>query len=69
MSNSNWSVVKYDNYGVMRPLDNPAKSYTLLVNSKTHEYVVAYVYDETTNTWGQGHYFTDFYDALAFMYA
>lgn len=64
-----WKVVNYDNCGVMCPLNNPAKNYTLLVNTNTKEYVVAYFYDPKTNTWGQGHYFSDFYDAMAFMFS
>lgn len=39
------------------------------VNGKgeVHEFVVAYAYDETDGTWGQGHYFQNLSDAMAYI--
>lgn len=68
-ANKNWNPLSYNNYGVEKPLVNRNRNYTLLYNTVTGEYVVAYCYDSTDNTWGQGHYFHDFYKALEFMYA
>lgn len=70
MSNESWHRVEVSTYGVLEPLVNRKKDYTLLYNvDSSSSYVVAYHYDESDNTWGQGHYFNDFYDALEFMFA
>ena len=66
--NEKWGTVVCNEYGTQIPLVNRKKNYTLLVNSDTMQFVVAYAYDSTDNTWGQGHYFNDFYKALEFMY-
>lgn len=31
-------------------------------------FVVCFMYDFNTNTWGQGHYFDDLIDAIEFLY-
>ena len=52
----------------MRQLED----YTLLArmnedNFKIYEYVVAYCYDEKSDSWAQGHYFQSVADAVQFM--
>ena len=52
----------------MRQLED----YTLLArmnedNFKIYEYVVAYCYDEKSDSWAQGHYFEHVADAIKFM--
>ena len=52
----------------MRQLED----YTLLArmnedNFKIYEYVVAYCYDEKSDSWAQGHYFKRVADAIKFM--
>lgn len=62
--------VEYSSYGVLTPIVNKDKNYTLLYNSDgSEQYVVAYAYCEKDNSWGQGHYFDSFYSALEYMFA
>lgn len=48
-------------------------SYTLLIKviegrlNECQPYVVAYKYDDTSQTWEQGHYFDDLDSALEFL--
>lgn len=67
--NKNWSTVEYCSYGVLEPLVNVKKDYTLLYKADAYpKYCVAYAYNKQTNTWGQGHYFDNIYEALGFMF-
>ena len=49
----------------------PQINYAVLarVNEKdeVHEFVCAYAYDKTTNTWGQGHYFSTLQGVIDYM--
>ena len=50
------------------------KEYKLILRVKDNDiiapypYVVAWLYDEKTDSWAQGHYFTDLTTALLYMY-
>lgn len=68
--NEDWHKVEYCSYGVLKPLERG--NYTMLYHypyGLTEQYVVAYNYCEEDNSWGQGHYFDDFYSALEFMFS
>lgn len=65
--NNEWSVLTYNLYGTPTPIKNLAKQYTLL-HSLGGQFCVAFRYDESDNTWGQGHYFSTFDSALEFMF-
>ena len=70
--NEDWHKVEYCSYGVLKPLVNEKRNYTMLYKfpyGLTEQYVVAYNYCEEDNSWGQGHYFDDFYSALEFMFS
>lgn len=45
--------------------------YTLVArvreNFTVHEYVVAWCYDKESDSWGQGHYFSDIEDAIKYF--
>lgn len=47
------------------------KDYTLIArvreDNTVYEYVVAYCYDSKTDSWQQGHYFSDLRKAVSFM--
>lgn len=65
---SPWHPLEINEYGTYKPLTNPEKQYTLLVNIKTNQYVVAFKYDRVTATWAQGHYFDDQHRAMEFLF-
>lgn len=71
--NENWHRVEICSYGVLEPLVNEEKRYTMLYlfpySGFAKQYVVAYNYCEEDNSWGQGHYFDDFNSALKFMFS
>lgn len=72
MYNQDWHRCEYCSYGCLNPLVNTEKDYTMLYKYPSggdEQYVVAYAYCEEDNSWGQGHYFNDFYSALRFMFA
>lgn len=66
-----WHKMTYNEYGKEKVFENRKKSYTLLFNPQVsfQPYVVAYAYDEEDGTWGQGHYFSTFDEAVVFMYS
>lgn len=65
MYNTNWHLLTYNCYGEEKTFKKG--NYTILWNSTNEQYVVAYFYNPEDNTWGQGHYFDDLYDALDYM--
>lgn len=68
--NENWHRVEICSYGVLEPLVNEEKNYTMLYHDGfSKQYVVAYNYCEKDNSWGQGHYFNDYISALKFMFS
>jgi len=64
-NNEAWHVVTVNVLGETKPL--ATEHYTILANTKTGEFVVAWAYDSSDNTWGQGHYLHTFEQALEFM--
>lgn len=68
MYNTCWYVVTCTAGDVSFQMSNPSKDYTLLRNNTNGQYVVAWNYNQNDNTWGQGHYFNDFDEAVLFMY-
>lgn len=69
--NNDWNRVSHSEYGVEKFIVNPKKGFTLLYNAKAtvEQYCVAWKYNEEDNTWVQGHYFNDFYNALEYMFS
>ena len=54
--------------------ENKNNNYTLILRVKENDiiapypYVVAWLYDDKTDSWAQGHYFTDLTSAMLYMH-